>query len=197
WRSGGNASGTGLTSFDLADEILRKAATKTVFPNLDLVVVAGHSAGGQFVTRYEMANRVHETLGVQLKYVVANPSSYAYPDSIRPVVTKGTKGKIEFGPFEERSCASYNRWPYGLADRQGYTASAQGMQLTQQLAAPPTPYLLGGRDVLPVDGFDTSCAAMAQGPTRLARGRAFAAYVNRRLGGPHAGVGVARCGDAA
>src|SRR4030095_3125566 len=95
WRSGGNASGTRLTSFDLADEILRKAATKTVFPNLDLVVVAGHSAGGQFVTRYEMANRVHETLGVQLKYVVANPSSYAYPDSTRPVVTKGTKGKIE------------------------------------------------------------------------------------------------------
>jgi len=197
WRSGGNAGGTRLTSFDLADEILRKAATKTVFPNLEVVVVAGHSAGGQFVTRYEMANRVHEALGVQLKYVVANPSSYAYPDSSRPLATKGAKGKIEFGPFEERSCASFNRWPYGLADRQGYAASAQAIQLTQQLAARPTTYLLGGRDVLPVDGFDTSCAAMAQGLTRLARGRAFAAYVNRRLGARHGVVVVPDCGHDA
>ena len=31
WRSGGNASGTTLTSFDLADEILRKAAARPSF----------------------------------------------------------------------------------------------------------------------------------------------------------------------
>jgi pimeloyl-ACP methyl ester carboxylesterase len=197
WRSGGNASGTTLTSFDLADEILRKAATKTVFPNLNVVVVAGHSAGGQFVTRYEMANRVHDTLGVQLRYVVANPSSYAYPDSTRPDMTKGAKGKIQFGRFEERSCASYNQWPYGLDDRHGYAKKADAIELTQQLAARPTTYLLGGRDVLPLDGFDTSCAAMAQGPTRLARGRAFAAYVNQRLGAHHVVTVVPDCGHDA
>jgi hypothetical protein len=197
WRSGGTASGTALTSFDLADEILRRAAAKTVFPNLTVVVVSGHSAGGQFVTRYEMANRVHDTLGVQLRYVVANPSSYAYPDATRPDMTKVSKGAIAFRPFEERSCASYNRWPYGLAGRQGYTEKANALELKQQLAARPTTYLLGGRDVLPLDGFDTSCAAMAQGPTRLARGRAFAAYVNQRLGAHHAVMVVPDCGHDA
>jgi pimeloyl-ACP methyl ester carboxylesterase len=197
WRSGGNASGSTLTSFDLADEILRKAATKTVFPNLSVVVVAGHSAGGQLVTRYEMANRVHETLGVQLRYVVANPSSYAYPDSTRPDITKGAKGRIEFRPFEERSCAGYNRWPYGLDDRHGYTEKADASELKEQLAARPTTYLLGERDVLPLDGFDMSCAAMAQGPTRLARGRAFAAYVNQRLGAHHVVMVVPDCGHDA
>ena len=197
WRSGGNASGTRLTSFDLADEILRKTATKALFPNLTVVVIAGHSAGGQFVTRYEMANRVHDTLGVQLRYVVANPSSYAYPDSTRPNSTKGAKGKIEFEPFEERSCAGYNRWPYGLEDRHGYTEKAKALELKQQLAARPTTYLLGERDVLPLDGFDTSCAAMAQGATRLARGRAFAAYVNRKLGGHHVVTVVPDCGHDA
>ena len=194
WRSGGNAIGTTLTSFDLADEILRKTATKTVFPNLDVVVVAGHSAGGQFVTRYEMANRVHDTLGVQLRYVVANPSSYAYPYLTRPVAGKG---KIAFRPFNERSCASYNQWPYGLDDLHGYTEKANADVLRKQLTVRPTTYLLGERDVLPSDGFDTSCAAMAQGPTRLARGRAFVAYVNQRLRAHHVVTVVPDCGHDA
>src|SRR5256885_1902380 len=59
WRSGGNAaSHPDLTSFDFVDQILRKLANKSIFPNLRAIVVAGHSAGGQFVARYQMANRV-------------------------------------------------------------------------------------------------------------------------------------------
>jgi pimeloyl-ACP methyl ester carboxylesterase len=85
WRSGGSAaSHPDLTSFDFVDQILKKLASKNVFPNLRTIVVAGHSAGGQFVARYQMANRVHDTLGVAVSYVVANPSSYAWPDSTRP-----------------------------------------------------------------------------------------------------------------
>src|SRR5215469_1895421 len=65
WRSGGPAiSDPGVTSFDFLDEILRKVARKDIFPNLKLIVVTGHSAGGQVVNRYEMANRVHDKLGV-------------------------------------------------------------------------------------------------------------------------------------
>jgi hypothetical protein len=194
WRSGGIAVGTALTSFDLADEILRKAGARTMFPNLQVVVVTGHSAGGQFVTRYEMANRVHHTLGVQLRYVVANPSSYAYPDSTRPATVKG---KIDFKRFKGRSCESYNQWPYGLAERSGYAKTATVDELRNQLVERPTTYLLGARDVRPVDGFDASCAAMAQGPTRLARGRAFAAYVNERLGAHHVVKIVPHCGHDA
>jgi hypothetical protein len=194
WRSGGIAPGTTLTSFDLADEILRRAGARTVFPNLQVIVVTGHSAGGQFVTRYEMANRVHDALGLQLRYVVANPSSYAYPDATRPVTEKG---KIDFRRLEGGSCDSYDRWPYGLADRSGYAKRATVDELRKQLVERPTTYLLGERDVRPVDGFDTSCAAMAQGPTRLARGRAFAAYVNERLGAHHAVKVVPDCGHDA
>ena len=53
-------------------------------PNLKAIVVTGHSAGGQYVTRYEMSNRVHETVGTAITYVVANPSSYAWPSATRP-----------------------------------------------------------------------------------------------------------------
>jgi hypothetical protein len=59
WRSGGGEIGNDkLTSFDFMDEIIHRLARKNVFPNLKTIVVAGHSAGGQFVTRYEMSNQV-------------------------------------------------------------------------------------------------------------------------------------------
>jgi len=195
WRSGGIAlNDDKLTSYDFADEILRKLARKDVFPNLKAIVVAGHSAGGQFATRYEMANRVHETLGIPVTYVVANPSSYAYPDSNRPVAD----GK-EVRPFgDARNCTTYDKWPYGLQDRgKGYASKLSDEQLKLQLASRPTTYLLGEIDILPLGGFDSSCPAMAQGPTRLARGQAFANYVNQKYGARHTTVVVPLCGHNA
>lgn len=40
-----------LTSFDFADEIVRRLADKTVFPNVRHIVIAGHSGGGQYILR--------------------------------------------------------------------------------------------------------------------------------------------------
>ena len=80
-------------------------------------------------------------------------------------------------------CATYNRWPYGLEERgNGYTSKIPNEQLKKQLAARPTVYLLGEIDILPLGGFDSSCSAMAQGPTRLARGQAFVKLVTTKYG---------------
>ena len=71
WRSGGvSATDDKLTSYDFADEILRKLANKKSFPNLKIIVVAGHSAGGQYVTPYKMSNKVHDNLGNTVLYFV-------------------------------------------------------------------------------------------------------------------------------
>src|SRR3989442_981943 len=119
WRSGGTATNNEkLMSFDFFDEILRSLVKKEAFPNLKAIVVAGHSAGGQFVTRYEMANQIHEKIGVPIAYVVANPSSYAYPDPERP-----EGDNKEFRAFRDaRNCTTYDNWPYGLKGRSGYSA---------------------------------------------------------------------------
>ena len=187
WRSGGVATNNPkLTSYDFADAILRKLARKEIFPNLKVIVVAGHSAGGQFVTRYEMANQVHDTLGVPVTYVVSNPSSYAYPDPARPA-----------GFSDARNCTTYDHWPYGLEGRTGYAAQLAGDQLRKQLAARPVTYLLGEIDILPLGGFDTSCPAMAQGATRLSRGQAFGGYVTQKYGAHHQTVVVPLCGHNA
>ena len=201
WTAGGAAGNNArVTSFDVVDEILRQLARKETFPQLKGIVVAGHSAGGQFVARYAMANRVHDALGVGVRYVVANPSSYAYLDPARPlpvgtIASHRLATPAAFKPFAEVDrCASYDRWPYGLRHRVGYTRRLAVHELTRQLTSRPTTYLLGGQDVLPQAGFDASCPAMAQGPSRLARGLAFARYVNEQFGANHQAVVVPACG---
>ncbi len=194
WRAGGVAIGNeALTSFDFADAILRKLARKDIFPNLKTIVVAGHSAGGQLVTRYAMASQIHDTLGIPVAYIVANPSSYAYPDPDRPVA-----GSTGYQPYADRvNCANYDSWPYGLTQRRGYAARLTDDQLKRQLSARPVTYLLGELDTLPTVSFDSSCPAMAQGPNRLARGRAFVNHVKQKYGAPHQLVVVPRCGHSA
>jgi pimeloyl-ACP methyl ester carboxylesterase len=210
WRSGGAAASyPELTSFDFVDQILKKLGNKTVFPHLQAIVVAGHSAGGQFVARYQMANRVHETLGVPVTYVVANPSSYAWPDATRPLPlddaaperakaaweTEQVHTAFSYGSFDASACPNYNRWPAGLADRSGgYTQHMSDEQLKHQLVSRPTTFLFGQVDTLPLGGFDSSCAAMAQGATRRARGEAYAKYINERLGAKHRVQIVPECG---
>jgi pimeloyl-ACP methyl ester carboxylesterase len=194
WRSGGaGLTNDKVTSYDFMDEILRKLADRNVFPNMKVIVVTGHSAGGQYAGRYAMANKVHETLGVPVRYVVANPSSYAWLDAARPA--PDGRGFRRFS--DARNCTTYDKWPYGLENRSGYAASETDEQLRNQLISRPVTYLLGELDILPLAGFDSSCPAMAQGPTRLARGQAFGRLVNEKYGARHIVTVVPLCGHNA
>jgi pimeloyl-ACP methyl ester carboxylesterase len=215
WRSGGGEVGDDkLTSFDFMDEIIRRLARKDVFPNLKNIVVAGHSAGGQFVIRYEMSNQVHDSVGVAISYVVSNPSAYTYVDELRPTSTAlpatiaatapgftppaPAVPPPAFVPYADaQNCAGYDTWPYGLKRRVGYASRLTDEELKKQLAVRRVTYLLGEADILPLGIFDTSCSAMAQGPTRLARGLAFSRYVKEHHGTNHTTVVVPFCGHSA
>jgi pimeloyl-ACP methyl ester carboxylesterase len=213
WRSGGmSPSNPTISAFDFVDAILRMVADKRNFPNLRHIVVTGHSAGGQFANRYEMANKVDGTLGgVTISYVVANPSSYAWPAAVRPLPEGGANPatadkealgangekvntQFTYGPFDSTTVPNYNHWPAGLENRTGYTGQMSDEQLRKQLVQRPTTYLLGQVDVLPLGGFDSSPSAMAQGPTRRARGEAFFKYVTQTMGAKHKAIIVPECG---
>ena len=89
----------------------------------------------------------------------------------------------------------YNTWPFGLENRtSGYTVGIEDEQLKKQLVSRPTTFLLSQVDTLPLGGFDSSCSAMAQGPTRRARGEAFVKYINETLGAKHPAMIVPECG---
>lgn len=212
WRGGGFASShPTITSFDFVDELVRKLADKKVFPNLTKIVIAGHSAGGQVVTRYSMSSKTHNTAGVTISYVVANPSSYAWPASVRPLPTgdanpvdayKASLGddgekvhnNFTYGPFDSTKALTYDRWPAGLQGMSGYTANMTADLLRKQMIERPVTYLWGQVDVLPLGGFDSSPNAMAQGPTRRARGEAFFKYVTETMGAKHNAMIVPECG---
>ncbi len=215
WRTGGGSVVDGalndkLTSFDYVDEIIRHLARKDVFPNIKEIVVAGHSAGGQFVQRYAMSNQVHDSAGVPISYIVSNSSSYAYLDDARPTVSAlpatiaatapgftPPAPKVPPLPFisypDAANCTAFNNWPYGLKERTGYAARLNEEQLKKQIVSRPVTYLLGEADILPLGVFDISCPAMAQGPTRLGRGLAFARYMNEQQGAHHANIVVPFC----
>jgi len=212
WLYGGSAiDNDRLSTFDFADDLLRKLARRDVFPNLKVIVVAGHSAGGMFVVRYQMSNELHEKLGVPVTYIVANPSSYPYLDGTRPTasalpasIAAAAPGYAPATPSappapflafpDVRNCTTYDQWPYGLQSRVGYTARVTDDQLRKQIAVRPMTYLLGELDILPLAGMDVSCPAMAQGPTRLARGVAFSRYVNDNFAAQHKMMVVPLCG---
>jgi len=210
WRSGGAAlSDPGLASFDFADAILKRLADRQVFPNLKVIVVAGHSAGGQFVNRDEMSSKVADGLGVPVQFVVANPSSYAWPVAVRLV--PGGVGSREaavvawkdetphrgfaFRPFDKAKAPDYDLWPYGLEKRLGgYTASLSDETLRHNLVTRHVTYLLSQIDTLPLGGFDGSPGAMAQGATRRQRGEAVVDYLHTVMGAKSAVIIVPECG---
>jgi hypothetical protein len=86
WKRGDNSITTDqnprsvlISSFGVLDIILEKLTDRDKFPNLANIVIVGHSAGGQFVSRYAAGGQMPAILAQQsnyhIRYIVANPSS--------------------------------------------------------------------------------------------------------------------------
>lgn len=193
WRGGGEAENAPHgTSFHVMDEVLRRLADKKKFPNLQFITLAGHSAGGQFVHRYAAATKAVDGLGVPVKFVVSNPSSYLYLDARR----YAAEGKL--GEFAGAAkCQGFNSYLYGLEQRYGYAADLSDEQLKSNLARRDVVYLLGELDTEPLAGFDSSCSAMAQGKSRLQRGQQYWQYIRSEYKAGHELVKVPLCGHNA
>lgn len=193
WRGGGTAVNSAeASSFHVADALLRRLSDRKTFPNLKRIVMAGHSAGGQFVHRYAAASRAIESVGLPVKLVVSNPSSYLYLDARRP----DADAKLaEFAGRE--ACPNFNRYLYGLEQRSGYPADMPDETLRANLLKRNVVYLLGELDTEPLAGFDSSCAAMAQGKNRFVRGENYWKAIRQEYGAKHELVRAPMCGHNA
>jgi len=172
WMAGGLSTAPfALSSYAALDEIIARLGDRQQFPDVKQIVIAGHSGGAQVVQRYALLGHDQPALqaaGVQVRYVIANPSSYAWFDERRPVA------------FSHAGCPEFNRWKYGLADLPAYAEGQTAAQLQEKYLSRDVVYLLGQQDTDPNHpALDKRCEAKAQGPNRLARGRYYFEYLKR------------------
>jgi len=164
-----------ISSFEVVDILIARATDPAKFPNVQSVVVAGHSAGGQFANRYAAASPTGTVpSAISYRFVVANPSSYLYLDPRR---YHGTT----LGPLSESevsACSSYDNYKYGIQAPYTYVRDHDASLLVPRYGARTISYLLGSDDTDPNDAsLDTSCAAEWQGVHRLERGTRYYAYL--------------------
>lgn len=143
-----------MSSFEVLDHILATLTSRRLFPNLNKISYVGHSAGGQMVQRYAVISVLAALWDMQpddvldMKYIIANPSSYTY---LTPERYRYNCGKCD---CTSKSCVcdqectvpnhpklglplhhnegtnhpcyiwNYDRWPYGIssfADKKGHS----------------------------------------------------------------------------
>jgi pimeloyl-ACP methyl ester carboxylesterase len=163
WMAGDAAiAPSGQSAFAVLDALQAWLASRV--PSLSKLVVAGHSGGAQLVQRYGLLGDER----VYTRYVVANPSSYAFLDRDRPEPTN--------------RCPDFDRWKYGLTNLPAYRRGWTRDQLAARYAKRHVIYLLGEHDTDPAHrALDNTCEARCQGPHRRARGEAFYATLKARF----------------
>lgn len=199
WQQGAAAQNTpAITAFMAIDQLVAHVLQQ--FPSVKTVTIAGFSAGGQLVQRY-IGFAATTTRPVQRRYVVGSPSSWLYFDPERPLPTRGGQTAdwatctteacaFTLSAPEKGTCPGYDQWKYGT----GNWPATYGRSATETRAAyvaADVTYLLGAQDTGSGKGaafsvLDTTCPAQLQGPYRLQRGLAYAAYDKAKLaGGTH------------
>jgi predicted outer membrane repeat protein len=165
-----------ISSFSVVDTILIRLARQNI--NLRKIVVAGHSAGGQFVNRYSIGNQVEQALrddfGITVSYVVANPSSYMYLDHARWI--QGTQ--YDYAVPDSVPCPLYNHYKYGFdgLTTAHYMGRVDDLTLIERFRTRRVTYLLGTADTL-TEYLDQECPATMQGRRRYDRGIIYRHYL--------------------
>jgi len=165
-----------ISSFSLIDSVIAKACNKKLFPKLKKITIIGHSAGGQFVSRYVGMTPMPNILkGYKFNFIVMNPSSYMYLDDRRPV--KSETG-LTFVKPDTSGCSSFNEYPRGMEKLNAYAVKIGVETIKQQFLNRDIAFVLGEKDINMNDSsLDKSCGGNLQGRFRLERGQFFYEYL--------------------
>lgn len=123
-------------------------------PNNNQIVIGGHSAGAQTVQRYaEVGNILNIT--TPLSYWVANPNSYAWLSTARPL--------------SYLTCPTYDVWPQGLTNYTSpftYAATLVAQGRSAVLARYNSRKVAYARGLLDEGDDSSTCDPESQGANR-------------------------------
>ncbi|KAI7392635.1 WSC-domain-containing protein [Hortaea werneckii] len=100
WSAGGSAQypykfKNTISSYTCLDQIIQYFDNKSLFPNINQIVVAGHSLGGQTVQRYAAIGKQLGTT-TPVSHWVGNPNSYVWLSADRPLSTAACPGYDDY-----------------------------------------------------------------------------------------------------
>lgn len=186
WLSGEPSLGADpIGAFNALDALLVELARQ--WPSLRSITLVGFSAGAQML-QHSIGFAAEPPPGVALRYVIADPGSWLYFDPVRPLPQHSCHGvgcNWAFRAPPPEACAGYDAWKYGTQSLPAHL-TRDAAQARARYKAAQVDYLEGALDSSAQKGtfypiLDKSCAAMLQGPFRLQRGLAYAAYDNTVL----------------
>ena len=181
WREGRNSDdATGVSSFEVADQLLARLADKEHFPVLEKVIITGHSSGALFTQAYAAANQAEGLYpDIEFHYIVANSQYFYYPDDVRFDESTG-----QF--VEPAGCPAFNRWPLGFVGPPDYLSGVEESTVDRQIIERQVVYLLGSSDTSTSGTLNTAdCEAVLLGPNRFKRGEYLYLLMQANHSGAH------------
>lgn len=150
------SKGPQINSLDVLDAYVDYFTDKSRFPNLNIMVIAGFSMGGQTVNRY-ITFRPDTSKDSMINYWISSPGSFLYLNDSRPAPNKKCKG--------------FNEYKYGLDGALPDYVSRSAKQNTpdiirERYLSRKTFYFVGTEDN---NSGDKSCEAKVQGKDHVDR----------------------------
>ncbi|GAB7365958.1 hypothetical protein MBLNU230_g7286t1 [Neophaeotheca triangularis] len=166
WSAGADTHwprNSSISSYEVLDQMVAYFDNSTLFPNLQQIVVSGHSLGAQAVQRYAALTTQNTTRPVS--YWVANPNSYIWFSDTRPL------------PIAD--CPEYNDYRAGYANFESYPMTYGSHLVSQGVEAIYANYqskaIAYGRAIRDFGDKSSSCAATTSGKNRGERFHNFIA----------------------
>lgn len=158
-----NNGSPSISSFEVLDILLEQTILKN-YNQVENIIFAGHSAGGQCTFRYALLSHISENIEQRINFLTMNPSSYTY---IGP--ERWSESKQTFTIPNSSSCYDYDDWYYGLENlaENGYDSNITSSELQNSF---PSKYVTYGLGTADNGSSDDNCGAEFMGNTRYDRG---------------------------
>ena len=154
-----------IGSMEIMEFVIRRL--EATMPNLTSISMIGHSAGGQYFSRFPAANAERNTF---IRYMPANPSSHMWWTTSRPGKCSGEYVPTDGGP--------YNEWKYGLEDLNTYFSNVGEASMRTNYQNSEIKFLIGTGDSDMYSGdMAVERSAMYQGKNRLERTERYFQHV--------------------